>query len=62
MEVAAGRNMLYDMENLLLEQVLLGPCHADTFHPDIDWLQQQLTSALPPKMVVIVNPCNPTGK
>jgi aspartate/methionine/tyrosine aminotransferase len=42
-------------------QVLLGPCDADSLHPDLQWLQQQLTGPKPPKMVVIVNPCNPTG-
>lgn len=42
-------------------QVLLGPCNADSLHPDLQWLQQQLAGPRPPKMVVIVNPCNPTG-
>jgi aspartate/methionine/tyrosine aminotransferase len=43
-------------------QVALGPCHADTLHPDLDWLEEQLQGPQPPRMVVIVNPCNPTGK
>lgn len=42
-------------------QVQLGPCDADSLHPDLQWLQQQLQGPKPPKMVVIVNPCNPTG-
>ncbi|WIA22882.1 hypothetical protein OEZ86_009823 [Tetradesmus obliquus] len=41
-------------------QVQLGPCNADSLHPDLQWLQQQLQGPKPPKMVVIVNPCNPT--
>eukprot|EP00878_Enallax_costatus_P041090 GHUV01047554.1.p1 GENE.GHUV01047554.1~~GHUV01047554.1.p1 ORF type:complete len:219 (+),score=49.79 GHUV01047554.1:1038-1694(+) len=43
------------------DSVLLGPCHSDNQHPDLGWLQQQLAGPDPPKMVVIVNPCNPTG-
>lgn len=43
------------------DRVLLGPCHCDNQHPDLGWLQQQLTGPDPPRMVVIVNPCNPTG-
>lgn len=43
------------------DNVLLGPCESHTFHPDLDWLQRQLQGPQPPKMVVIVNPCNPTG-
>lgn len=45
-----------------LIQVVLGPCSSNTLHPDLDWLQQQLAGDQPPKMVVIVNPCNPTGE
>eukprot|EP00775_Hariotina_reticulata_P011561 gene11559-11705_t len=43
------------------DQVALGPCHPDTLHPDLEWLQQQLQGPHPPRLVVIVNPCNPTG-
>lgn len=44
------------------EKVLLGPCDNSTLHPDLGWLQEQLQGPDPPKMVVIVNPCNPTGE
>lgn len=31
-------------------------------HPDLDWLERELLgSADPPRLVTIVNPCNPTG-
>ena len=43
-------------------QVVLGPCNPNTLHPDLQWLEQQLRGPDPPKMVVLVNPCNPTGK
>jgi hypothetical protein len=42
--------------------VVLGPCDPATWHPDLDWLEQALAAPSPPKMVVITNPCNPTGK
>lgn len=29
--------------------------------PDLDWLEAELAGEKPPKMVVIVNPCNPAG-
>ncbi|CAG9461340.1 unnamed protein product [Pedinophyceae sp. YPF-701] len=41
--------------------IILGDCDATTQHPDLAWLRQRLESPNPPKMVVIVNPCNPTG-
>ena len=41
--------------------VVLGPCHADSMHPDLDWLEAELAGPTPPKLVVLVNPCNPTG-
>lgn len=41
--------------------VVLGPCHADSMHPDLDWLEAELAGPQPPKLVVLVNPCNPTG-
>lgn len=43
------------------DQVVLGPCHPTTLHPDLDWLEEQLRGPSPPRMVVLVNPCNPTG-
>lgn len=43
------------------DKVLLGPCDPDSLHPDLTWLQQQLQGPQPPRMVVLVNPCNPTG-
>jgi histidinol-phosphate/aromatic aminotransferase/cobyric acid decarboxylase-like protein len=42
-------------------EILYGPCHPDTFHPDLDWLATTLRGPRPPKLVVICNPCNPTG-
>ncbi|KAF6259878.1 pyridoxal phosphate-dependent transferase [Scenedesmus sp. NREL 46B-D3] len=42
-------------------QVVLGACCAGSLHPDWAWLQQQLAGPHPPKLVVLVNPCNPTG-
>jgi aspartate/methionine/tyrosine aminotransferase len=47
---------------MLLLQVVLGPCCPHSLHPDWSWLQQQLAGPQPPKMVVLVNPCNPTGE
>ena len=41
--------------------IVYGPCDANTFHPDLDWLERQLEEPRPPKMVVLTNPCNPTG-
>ena len=50
--------------------VVFGPRTSDTFHPDLDWLEAELAGAgageaagpAPPKMVVITNPCNPSGE
>lgn len=41
--------------------VVLGPRYQGSGHPDLDWLQAELAGPAPPKMVVITNPCNPTG-
>jgi len=41
--------------------VLYGACRSDTLHPDLDWLERELRGPDRPKMVVITNPCNPTG-
>ena len=41
--------------------LVYGQCRRDDWHPDLDWLEQQLQGPDPPKMVTIVNPCNPTG-
>lgn len=41
--------------------VVLGQCDPASWHPDFDWLEGVLTGPSPPKMVVLVNPCNPTG-
>lgn len=41
--------------------VTYGPCDPLTLHPDLDWLETALTGPNKPKMVVVVNPCNPTG-
>ena len=42
--------------------VALGPCHQDSMHPDLDWLEAELYGPRPPKLVVLINPCNPTGE
>ena len=41
--------------------VVHGRCDPHTWQPDLDWLEQALSGPDPPKMVVLVNPCNPTG-
>lgn len=41
--------------------MVFGPCDPDSFHPDLDWLQQQLDSPEPPRLVYLVNPANPSG-
>jgi aromatic aminotransferase len=42
--------------------LLKGQCDSQTWHPDLDWLQHTLSSSsTPPKMIVMCNPCNPTG-
>lgn len=30
-------------------------------HPDLDWLAAELAGPNPPRLVVLTNPCNPTG-
>lgn len=42
--------------------VVYGRCDPHTWQPDLDWLEQALSGPDPPKMVVLVNPCNPTGE
>ena len=41
--------------------VVFGPCDRSTWRPDLDWLEAELAGPRPPKMVVLVNPNNPTG-
>lgn len=41
--------------------VMYGPCDPLTLHPDLDWLESTISGPKKPKMVVVVNPCNPTG-
>lgn len=43
------------------QTVAFGRSHPDTWRPDLDWLQDQLEGPNPPKLVYVVNPCNPTG-
>lgn len=43
------------------QAVKFGPCDPASWHPDLDWLEAELQGGNPPKMVVLVNPCNPTG-
>ena len=42
--------------------VAFGECDPQTWHPDLEWLQRELRKPNPPKMVVLVNPNNPTGR
>ena len=44
------------------DSVVFGPCHSHTLHPDLDWLEQEMKGPSPPKMVVLISPCNPTGE
>lgn len=42
----------------------MAPCCPDTLCPDLDWLQEYLAdpvNAAATKMVVVINPNNPTG-
>lgn len=44
------------------DSVVVGPPKdTQSMHPDIDWLEQYCIDNAPPKMVVLVNPSNPTG-
>ncbi len=43
------------------EAMAIGPCSPDTFHPDLAWLENHLSQHPRTKMVVLVNPNNPTG-
>ncbi|GIL60491.1 hypothetical protein Vafri_15048 [Volvox africanus] len=43
------------------DRVVLGECDPETMRPSLEWLRKVLGGPMPPKMVVIVNPCNPTG-
>ncbi|CAL5224308.1 g6975 [Coccomyxa viridis] len=43
------------------QTIAYGPSDPDNWFPDLDWLEDELESATPPKLVYIVNPCNPTG-
>ncbi|MEW5307472.1 MAG: hypothetical protein WDW38_008716 [Sanguina aurantia] len=42
-------------------RIIYGECDPLTLHPNLEWLQTVLSKPTPPKMVVLVNPCNPTG-
>jgi aspartate/methionine/tyrosine aminotransferase len=42
--------------------VVLGPREEASGHPDLAWLERQLAGPRPPKMVVVTNPCNPSGE
>ncbi|XP_031103301.1 aromatic aminotransferase ISS1 [Ipomoea triloba] len=42
--------------------ILVGPGHPNTLHPDADWLEKTLKNTVPtPKLVTVVNPGNPSG-
>ncbi|PNW88952.1 hypothetical protein CHLRE_01g051800v5 [Chlamydomonas reinhardtii] len=43
------------------ERLVIGECDPDTMRPSLAWLERELAGPSPPKMVVLVNPCNPTG-
>lgn len=43
-------------------RIIYGECDPLTLHPNLDWLQTVLRKPTPPKMVILVNPCNPTGE
>eukprot|EP00210_Caulerpa_lentillifera_P009383 g8945.t1 len=38
-----------------------GHCNPHTLQPDLDWLEKRFSEPNPPSLVVLVNPCNPTG-
>lgn len=40
---------------------LVGPCSQDTMLPDVGWLREQFKAGAGIRMVVLCNPCNPTG-
>jgi aspartate/methionine/tyrosine aminotransferase len=42
-------------------QVVLGECGRGDLRPDLGWLRAQLQGPQPPRLVVLANPCNPTG-
>jgi len=42
-------------------RVALGGTDPETLLPDVAWLEAQCASPDPPKLAVLVNPCNPTG-
>jgi hypothetical protein len=44
------------------DAVVFGRCDPATWHPDLDWLEGELSGPSPPRMVVLINPCNPTGE
>lgn len=44
------------------ERLVIGECDPDTMRPSLAWLERELAGPSPPKMVVLVNPCNPTGE
>lgn len=39
-----------------------GKCDPHTLQPDLDWLEKRFDEPNPPTLVVLVNPCNPTGE
>ncbi|CAH2067981.1 unnamed protein product [Thlaspi arvense] len=42
--------------------IIVGPGHPQTLHPDADWLERTLSESKPtPKVVTVVNPGNPSG-
>ena len=62
--------MMLTASGIPKENVIIGPRVAETMLPDLDWLEEALFSASGkgkenqrkiPKLVVLVNPCNPTG-
>ena len=52
--------MALQMTNMA-QTLRIGPCDAG-MRPSLSWLADELASARPPRMVVLVNPNNPTGE
>ena len=45
----------------LSRDLRVGPRDPQSMQPDLGWLEAELAGPRPPRAVVLVNPCNPTG-